>query len=99
MLSIKSAPEMADELAQRLKTLRLQHAWSREELGWRAGVNPTTLKRFELTGQISLERLLKLSIALGVEDDFETVLKLRQAKSMKEIKQQIKKRQRGRTSK
>ena len=42
-------------------------------VGARAGVAVPTLRRFEVTGQISLERLLKLAAALDLLEDFDRV--------------------------
>lgn len=65
------------EMAKRLSALRLQKAWSRQELAKRSGVNVYTLKHFERTGQISLPRLIALSEALGVLHEIEKLFKLR----------------------
>jgi len=40
-------------------------------LSERSGVSYGTLKKFEQKGQISLESLLKVALALGSLDDFE----------------------------
>ncbi len=95
MLSIKSPNEIAEELASRLKELRLDKAWSRKELSERSGVTLASLKRFELTGQISLERLLQLCFTLGRIDDFDKVLRPNMPMTMKELKSKTKKRKRG----
>ena len=58
-------------IAARLRARRLQLGWSRETLAARAGVNLWSLKRFENSGQIALESLVKLAIALGNRRDFE----------------------------
>jgi transcriptional regulator with XRE-family HTH domain len=48
---------------------------SQEEMAERSGVSFGSLKRFENTGKISLESLLKLMHLLGRLDDFDHVLK------------------------
>ena len=58
MSNIVSTDGLAYEMAKRLSALRLQKAWSRQELAKRSGVNVYTLKHFERTGQISLHRLI-----------------------------------------
>ena len=68
-----SANRLARQLSTRIRDLRLRHGWSRAELGARAGVAVPTLRRFEDTGQISLERLLKLAAALDFVADFDHV--------------------------
>ena len=66
------------EIADRVKALRLRRHWSREELAAYAQVNVYSLKRFERTGNISLERLLSLCAALGVLEDFDHIIKPRE---------------------
>ncbi len=58
-------------IAFRLKQLRLAANLSQEGLAERAGISHGSLKRFERTGQIALESLLKLASALRVLGDFE----------------------------
>ena len=98
MFSIKSPYEVAKELADRLRQHRLAQAWSREEFARRSGVSAASIKRFELTGEISLKYLLALCFTLGVLDDFESVLLLPEPTSIRELKKLLhkKKRQRGR---
>jgi transcriptional regulator with XRE-family HTH domain len=54
--------------------LRKQAGLSQSELAKRSGVSLGSLKRFELTGQISLESLLKLAHILNRIGDFELIL-------------------------
>lgn len=56
-------------IAKRLTAIRLQKTWTREMLAEHANINVHTLKRFERSGQISLERLIAISQALDVEDE------------------------------
>lgn len=96
MLSIKSPKEVAKELADRLRQHRLAYAWSREELATRSGVTVASLKRFELTGNISLHRLLAICFTLGIINDFESVLLPAQPPSIQALKKMLQQRQRGR---
>jgi transcriptional regulator with XRE-family HTH domain len=63
--------EMARDLAQRVKALRLDREWTQEELAARAGIALATYQQFERTGRISLERLLKLAVVLDARQGFE----------------------------
>ena len=65
------------EIANRLTRLRLDKAWTREYLAEQAGINVHTLKRFERTGQISLERLVSLCQVLDVLHEFVRAFKPR----------------------
>lgn len=69
---------VSKEIAKRLTALRLQKNWSRKELAHRSTVNVYTLKHFERTGQISLERLVLISKALEVYQEVERLFKPRQ---------------------
>ena len=66
------------ELAKRLTSLRLQKTWTREMLAQTASINIHSLKRFERTGQISLERLIAICQALNVHQEMERLFKPRQ---------------------
>jgi len=66
------------ELAKRLTAIRLQKTWTRETLANAANVNIHTLKRFERTGQISLERFIAISHALDMNAEIERLFKPRQ---------------------
>lgn len=63
--------QMMTHLAQRERQSRKALGLSQEALAERADVSLGSLKRFERTGQISLESLLKLAFALGCLDEFE----------------------------
>jgi transcriptional regulator with XRE-family HTH domain len=84
-------------IAERLKARRLALGWSRETLGARAAVAPATLRAFERTGQISLPRLARLAVALGVEGELERLFSVPpRAQTLDEIAAQSVRRQRGR---
>ena len=73
MLSIKSAPELATELAVRLRTRRLKRSWTQAEIARRAGLKEPTYVLFERTGRISLLRLLKVLEVLELSGEFEKI--------------------------
>ncbi|PCC74550.1 DNA-binding transcriptional regulator, XRE family [Nannocystis exedens] len=93
-----TAEEVAQRLAGRMKELRLARDWKRETLAERAGISAGTVKRFETTGQIALDNLLKLALALGCLDQFEAVFAPPPARSLAELERrsQAPARQRGR---
>jgi transcriptional regulator with XRE-family HTH domain len=73
--SVNKKPfDFLQEIASRHKVLRKQAGFSQSELAKRSGVSLGSLKRFELTGQISLESLLKLTDVLNRLNDFEAIL-------------------------
>jgi transcriptional regulator with XRE-family HTH domain len=72
--SINKTPSQVQlELAERFKKLRKNKKLSQSELADKSGVSLGSIKRFEYTGQISLESLLKLAHLFGRLDDFEEV--------------------------
>jgi transcriptional regulator with XRE-family HTH domain len=71
----KKPSDTIQEIAQRHKVLRKQRGFSQSELARRSGVSLGSLKRFETTGQISLESLLMLADVLNRLDDFDALLK------------------------
>lgn len=71
IVSIKSPFDIAKEIAQKARDKRLQLNLSQKTLSEKSGVSLGTLKKFEQKGQISLESLLKIALALGEMDQFE----------------------------
>ncbi len=71
MISIKSPFEMAKAIAKNAQERRLKLNLSQQTLSRKSGVSYGTLKKFEQNGQISLESLLKIALALGEMDKFD----------------------------
>ena len=65
----KTWTEINIEIAQNMIRLRKRKKLSQRELAVRSDVSLGSLKRFEQTGEISLQSLTKLAIALGVEEE------------------------------
>ena len=77
MYSLEPTPsEVSLELAKRLKEIRKQLKLSQANLAERSGVSLGSLKRFETSGRISLESLLKLAHLLGKLKEFENLLQV-----------------------
>lgn len=86
-------------IADRFKRLRLDHFnWSRELLGSKSGVNASTIKRFEKTGQITIENLLLLAMAMDAVDEFTRLFPFPKLTSIRELEKQSHRRQRGRSN-
>ena len=62
-----------NNIAQRARQLRLAQNITQEELSTHAGVSLGSLKRFERTGEVSLNNLLRLAIALNATDAFRQI--------------------------
>lgn len=65
-----------NELVQKVQQLRKINKISQLELSKRSGVSFGSVKRFETTGQISLESLLKLAYFFNRLDDFTAVFQI-----------------------
>lgn len=65
--------EMQRVIAEQVRAKRLEQDLSQRTLSEKSGVRYGSLKKFERTGQISLESLLKLAMALGCLDDFKAL--------------------------
>lgn len=98
LLSLVMPAQVAEGLALRLRELRLRQGWSRRTLALRSGVSPASLERFERTGKISLESLLKLAHALARLAEFEGLFKPPPAQSLDELERRAEQplRKRGR---
>ena len=74
MLSfLKTPQDVMNELKSKFKERRLSIGYTQEALANRSGVSLGSLKRFEGSGQISLESLLKIALVLECLDDFLTI--------------------------
>ena len=68
------APEVAADLAKRLKSRRLARNLTQAGLAARSGVPLGTLKKFERTGAISLVSFIRLVVALGEQAGLERLM-------------------------
>jgi DNA-binding XRE family transcriptional regulator len=73
MISLKSATDIARELARRVRERRLRRGWTQAELAKRAGVMPSTYILFERTGRIAVIRLLKILDVLELANEFDHI--------------------------
>lgn len=65
--------EIDTDIAKRMIRLRKRKKLSQRELAAKSGVSLGSLKRFEQSGEISLQSFTKLAIALGVEDELDNL--------------------------
>ncbi len=90
--------ETSQALAKSTREKRLSLNLSQQSLSKTSGVSYSVIKKFELTGKISLESLLKIAAALGCLNDFSELFKRNislKATSLDELMKQ-KTRKRGR---
>lgn len=68
-LNQKTWSEINNEIAGKIIRLRKRKKITQKELAIRSGVSLGSIKRFEQSGEISLQSLSKIAIALEVEDE------------------------------
>lgn len=67
----KTWTEINNDIAQKVVRLRKRKKITQKQLAARSGVSLGSLKRFEQIGEISLQSLTKIAIALDVENELE----------------------------
>ncbi len=83
--SLHTPEQIGAALAGRLRELRLARGWRQVTLAERSGVSLGSLRRFESSGRVSLQNLLKLAFALGRLDDFDALFQAPPASSLAEL--------------
>lgn len=98
-VNLMTIPEIQKAIAQKLRTLRLEFNLSQQTVSKKSGVSYGALKKFEQTGKISLESLLKLSLVLGCIEDCNALWTPKSSEKALSLDELIedKKRKRGRT--
>ena len=69
----KNPNDIMEELKIKFKKRRKQEGYTQQDLATRSGVSMGSVKRFEGSGEISLESLLKLAFVLECLGDFDKV--------------------------
>lgn len=69
-LSLSTPQEVLHDVSRRFKKRRLELGFTQEGLAKRSGVSLGSLKRFEHTGEVSLNALLRMAWVLECLDDF-----------------------------
>ncbi len=98
-ISIKTPQEVQLELATRFKARRLGRNLTQQGLADRSGMSWSSLKRFESTGLIALDSLLRLALVLDCLGDFDQICNGtsdQQPKSLDELLKEPKTRRKGR---
>jgi transcriptional regulator with XRE-family HTH domain len=84
-LDLRSAAEIGRLLAGRVRALRLERTWTQQEMADRAGLTLATYRRFERTGRIALERLLRIAVVLDARAGFDQLFAIPPAQSLAEL--------------
>ena len=65
-----TANEILAEIARRAQDARIHAGLRQKDLAEKAGVSLGTLRRFERTGDVGMETIVKVAIALNKEREF-----------------------------
>jgi transcriptional regulator with XRE-family HTH domain len=90
-----SPSDISAGLAARARRRRLDEDLTQPGLAARAGVTVASLRRFERTGAVSLENLIRIALALGVASELSQLFPPRETRTLDEILAAPKRRQRG----
>ena len=81
----KTWNEIDNDIANRMEKLRKRRKITQKALAAKSGVSLGSIKRFEQSGEISLQSLTKLAIALGVEGELDTLFDSVPFQSIEEV--------------
>jgi len=68
-------PAATDALVSRMRNRRQSMEITQKNLATRSGVSYASIRRFELLGEISLQSLMKIALALDCLEDFNELFK------------------------
>ncbi len=94
--TMRTAPEVARAIADRVRAARLERGWTQAGTARRAGITLASYRRFESSGQITLERLLRVATVLDALPGFEALFEPPPARSLDELERRSARRRRGR---
>ena len=84
-LNQKTPNEIAKSLADRIKEHRKKLKISQEVLAQKSGVSLGSIKRFEAKHEISLQSFIKITIALDLDNDIESLFTAKTYTTIDEI--------------
>lgn len=86
MLYVFDTPsDIAIILAQKMKGIRKRRKITQEQMAARSNVSYATLRKFEKTGQISLESFIKLTMELGLTNELKDLFSTPVYNSIEEV--------------
>lgn len=77
--------DVAIKLAHKLKSIRKRRKITQKQLAARSNVSYATLRKFEKTGQISLESFIKISMELGLTSELNNLFSVPVYNSIEEV--------------
>ncbi|MES2212303.1 MAG: helix-turn-helix transcriptional regulator [Pseudomonadota bacterium] len=89
-LTLLTPKEISELIAKKARAKRLALNRSQQTLSEHSGVSLSVIKKFEKTGKISLESLLKLALTLDALDEFKELFKPRPVESFASLAELMK---------
>jgi transcriptional regulator with XRE-family HTH domain len=80
-----SPAEIRTRIARRARDLRIARSMKQGDLARASGVTQSTISRFEATGLIGFDALVKIAISLGAESDLARMFASPQTRSIDDI--------------
>ncbi len=77
--------DIALKLAQKMKSIRKRRKITQKQMAARSNVSYATLRKFEKTGQISLESFVKLTMELGLTNELNDLFSTPVYNSIEEV--------------
>ncbi len=94
-LNKPTVAEICNAIAQKVKHRRLELNLTQVALAQRSGVNIETYRKFERTGQISFQNLVKIGFAFDMTTDFNLLFSQRQYERLDDVLAENTTRKRG----
>ena len=93
--NLLSHQEVLLALAAKVRQRRLTNEWTRQDLANYSNVTVSSIKRFELEGKISLDKLIAIAFALNAVDEFLLLFPEKRIASIRDLEQGRSERKRG----
>lgn len=81
----KTPPEIARNLAEKIKQRRKKKKISQEKLAEKSGVSLGSIKRFETKYEISLVSFIKILVALDLDSELDDLFTKKEYNSIEEV--------------
>ena len=94
-VSLLSHKEILLGLAAKARQRRLANEWTRQDLAKYSNITVSSIKRFELEGKISFDKLIAIAFALNAVDEFLLLFPEKKITSISDLEQGKPERKRG----
>jgi transcriptional regulator with XRE-family HTH domain len=95
-MNLYSTPEILKAVARRAGELRIAKGLRQSDLAHAAGLSLSTIQRFEQTGEVAFDAVVRIAMALEAERDFLNIFPAPDMRSLDELLKPQRKRVRPR---